>query len=376
MFKIPYLRINQNENFFFISKFKVSDLKKIISFHYRHEDGLDKSENDLDKYLREIENDGINIASEEEGIQRRLEKKRIKEIRGYYEDNSNTIYPTTVILSKTIKEKDNFFKKYLLIDSEEFGSFNSNEINGDFKIIDGQHRLAGIMSSKKDSVMNLEISVTIIFNIGLPEEASLFAVINGKQKSVNKSLIYDLQNEIGEEEINNIYKYHNICKNFNKEPKSPLFKQIKMLGVGQGSISQAFFVDYLKEALDNKSEFKTLDIQTLYNELFYYFRAFQKTFPLSWTIPLDINKYGHKELERYIKIIKKRKSQLVKTNGFGALLLAFPIIYKMTNGDPKMYLNIISELKGKINWRKAEGTGKSAQTTFKNNILEQLSIEN
>lgn len=364
----PYIKINQHNETFFICKFKISELKKLVTFHFRHDGSKNFNQNDVQEYINKLRKKGLELESVDEGIQRRLEIKRINEIKDYLENNKNIIFPTTVILSCNIDIESNFYTKYLTETSNDVGSFEFDSNIHSFRIIDGQHRLAGMFISEDLNVTDLEISATILFNIDLPTEAKLFADINGKQKSVNKSLVYDLYEEIGETEVDHIYKYHNICKNLNNEPSSPLYQQIKMLGTGKGAISQSFFIDYLR--LIDKNNLMIETPQNLYEQLFLYFKAFQIVFPEDWPLIDNIeNRNRHPDY-----VLKTKKSQIVKTNGFGAILMLFPKVYAYKNKTFSQYKEIISKLQGQIDWLTAEGTGKQYQNKYLNKMEKILDI--
>ncbi|WP_437823960.1 DGQHR domain-containing protein [Tenacibaculum mesophilum] len=370
--KVPYIRIRQRGEVFYSSKFKVNDLLEHIDFHFREpyeEYQTDDVNIKNEKYIDLIKRKGIELESNEEGIQRRLQYERIKSIANFIESSESNFFPNNVLLSADISHLENFEEDYLNYENSEIGVFEFPD-NFKFSIIDGQHRLAGLTLADKALLEDFEIPATILINVSKPTAAKLFADINGKQKSVNKSLIYDLYSEMDDEDYRDIKVFHTICENLYTNPESPLYKQIKMLGIGSGAISQAFFIDYAKDAV-NKTDLKNAEIQEIYNELYKYFKAYQKTFPNDWPVPESFK--SNKELEEHSDVVLKiNKSQLVKTNGFGAILRVFPTIYKKSDKSFKSYLNIIEKLKDNIEWTKTEvtGTGKAFQNKIVNQILE------
>ena len=135
-----------------------------------------------------------------------------------------------------------------------------------------------------------------------------------------------------------------------------------MLGVGSGAISQAFFIDTITENL-RFLNLGNISNQDLYNHLFSYYTAFQKVFPNDWPVPIQHND-NIEELDRYAsEVLIQRKSQLVKTTGFGAIMNVF---------NYKKYCSIVKKLQGKINWCDRTGTGKKIQKTIANEILNIL----
>ena len=364
MLKIPYIKIKQRDEVFFVTKFRADILLKYTDFHFREPYAKlqdDDEQTKTNDYINKIRRQGIELQATEEGIQRRLQYERIKSISEYLNSSETNFLANSFLLSANLNEENDFFSDYLNYEKKEIGYFDFPE-RVRFSIIDGQHRLAGISLMDLSFQKSMELTVILLFNVSIPTAAKLFSDINGKQKAVNKSLIYDLQDLIGKEYQNEIAKFHSICESFYTSKKSPLYRQIKMLGVGSGAISQAFFIDYAMEAINKTEDFSKKDTQEIYNQLFYYFKAFQKTFPNDWPVPINFTTL--EDLEKHSdEVLKDSKSQLVKTNGFGAILRLFPSIYRKTNGKYDNYVEIINKLKGKISW-KVEGTigtGKSYQ---------------
>jgi DGQHR domain-containing protein len=378
MIRIPYIKIRQRNEVFFVTKFRSDVLLNYTDFHYREPYTKFQDSNDQTKtaeYIEKIKRQGINLQSNEEGIQRRLQYERIKNISEYLNTDETNFLPNSFLLSANLDEDDSFFDNYLKYENEEIGYFEFPD-SIRFSIIDGQHRLAGISLMDSEFQAKMELTVILLFNVSIPTAAKLFSDINGKQKAVNKSLIYDLQDLIGREYQNEISKYHSICESFYTSKSSPLYKQIKMLGVGSGAISQAFFIDYTMENVNRIDDLKQSDIQSIYDQLFYFFKSFQKTFPDDWPVPLTFE--NDDELENYsIKVLKEKKSQLVKTNGFGAILRLFPDIYKKSEKDYKSYLEIIGKLKGQIKWTNdgTMGTGKGYQDKLLREMKKALNLE-
>jgi hypothetical protein len=171
-------------------------------------------------------------------------------------------------------------------------------------------------------------------------------------------------------EIQELKLFHEMCQKFYTDKESPLYRQIKMLGIGSGAISQAFFIEYGHQAVKSAG----LDINQLqkcYEQLFYYFKVFQSVFPDDWPVP---EKFGTvHELEKHASLVlKERKSQLVKTNGFGAILRVFPRVYAASNGTYKGYSELISKLSGKISWRPQPGEIYGTGKAFQNHLVGKM----
>lgn len=368
--KIPYIKIKQRSETFYVVKFNAKNLIDSLNFHFREpysdfekEDVVIKNK----KYIEEVRRKGIEIQSNEEGIQRRLQIDRITNIKNYIESDITNFLPNTVLISADISNRIDIEEQILSAENNEIGFFNFPK-NFYFNIIDGQHRLGGLSLLDNDLLEEFEVPAIILFNISIETAAKLFADINGKQKAVNKSLIYDLYSQIDNEKHKEISKFHNICNLLYKDKKSPLYRQIKMLGVGSGSISQAFFIDYVKDSI-SKTDLKDKSAQEIFNYLFWYFKAYQINFPEDWSVPLSFS--NNKEIDKHAEyVLKIRKSQLLKTNGFGAIIRAFPYLLNEIS-DPKDFERIIEKQVGRINWvPQNKGTGKAIQNHLLNEILD------
>ncbi len=129
-----------------------------------------------------------------QGSQRKIDSKRLSEI-GRYIDSVEMSFPSSIIIAANYNEEGE------LVDEETL-RWNIEDVgNGIFKItiptnsklaavIDGQHRLQGFGNrylTNKDR-LNVDLPVSIFFDLSNPYQAFLFATINGNQRKVDKSL--------------------------------------------------------------------------------------------------------------------------------------------------------------------------------------------
>jgi hypothetical protein len=178
---------------------------------------------------------------------------------------------------------------------------------------------------------NFQISCTVLIDFDVWEQGKVFANVNFNQKPVNKSLYYDIFGSFPEPDKNDIYLAHRWCFNLNKDSKSALQGKIKMLGTGEGFISQAFlcdsFIGFLRKGgiwyniatnftLDKKDETEKIE-----KFLISYFRAIAI-------------KFGYKDNgENYFwpserDSISTFDSILHKTTGLGAMIRLIPFFFK------------------------------------------------
>ena len=167
------------------------------------------------------------------GIERPLRQDRVTELKDYV-NTVDATFPSPIILAVDEENTD--------LDAEAGLLFLKNAENVG-KILDGQHRIAGLEGFEGD---DFDVLVTIFVEMDIEYQAMIFATINLEQTKVNKSLAYDL------------YAYattrspqktcHNIVRLLNSRAESPFHNKIKILGVAgdkSETISQALFVDAL-----------------------------------------------------------------------------------------------------------------------------------
>jgi len=168
------------------------------------------------------------------GIQRPLEDKRVRELQSYVKTVDSS-FPTSVILA--VKGEDAEYDT----DSGVMRITKGIEIA---KIIDGQHRIAGLLNYDGPP---FQLNVTIFIDIDIEDQALLFATINLKQTKVNKSLAYDLFEFAASRSPQKTC--HNIAKLLNIREGSPLRHRIKILGRATGkrleNLTQAAIVERL-----------------------------------------------------------------------------------------------------------------------------------
>jgi DGQHR domain-containing protein len=264
------------------------------------------------------------------GTQRDLSTGRVSEIKQYV-TTIDACFPTSIILSIDGKDAEyNEKNKTIRIRRESRVA----------KIIDGQHRIAGLEGY---SGPDFGLNVTVFIDMDIEDQALVFATINLKQTKVSKSLAYDL------------YEYaknrspqktcHNIAKLMNTKEGSPFLHRIKILGKATGLetelITQATFVDRLlklisTDQMDDRDRIKrgkeleritgTKAEKLVFRDRFVdekdaeiakilwnYFKAVSLRWEMAWNTT-------------------EKGMILARTTGFAALMRVFPQLYKETNG--------------------------------------------
>ena len=175
------------------------------------------------------------------GIERPLRRNRVAELTDYV-NTVDATFPSPIILA--IDEEDTDLEP-------KTGLMKIKDRDNVAKILDGQHRIAGLEGFKSE---RFDVLVTIFLDMDIEYQAMVFATINLEQTKVNKSLAYDL------------YEYatarspqktsHTIVRLLNSRDDSPFYNKIKVLGVAGDkteTISQALFVDSLLPLISNNA---------------------------------------------------------------------------------------------------------------------------
>lgn len=201
------------------------------------------------KDIDDIADSDIRTAYNQTGIQRKIIDSRVKDI-AKYSMSKDAIFPTPIVLSAS--------SQYICFKERGTLMIDKDAIKRDgifFSIIDGQHRLAGIR--KAEMLDSFDLPVVLIFDTFVEQDAEIFVTINGNQRSVSKSLLYDL---FGLSKNRSVEKVcHTIIKALNKDEDSKIKNKVKMLGYRDeesksATVSQATMVDSLIKLITNNSK--------------------------------------------------------------------------------------------------------------------------
>ncbi len=175
--RIPAIIVKQPLGDFFIVSFTA---KQLLSFTYSNPLRIDTTDDDS-YYLT--------------GAQRPKSKNRLKEIRQYI-NSKDAAFPNAIILAcnydmngALISDEDKRWRvEYIESRGYEIVIPTDAKIAS---IIDGQHRISGFSNSTIDK-NEFHLLCSIYFDLPIEIQAYLFATINFNQKSVPKSLAYEL----------------------------------------------------------------------------------------------------------------------------------------------------------------------------------------
>lgn len=226
------IKVDQPIGSFYVSAIRPSELKKISYVDVRDfQDGN---------------------ASEIDGIQRKLSNSRVNKIRNYVTYPYAT-FPTSIVVAiedrcAEITPVPDVFGLYkIVVDAyvDETEPSENISIGKAARIIDGQHRLAGLEALEDDK--EFEVNLSMFIGITKADEAEIFSTVNLAQTRVNNSLVLDLYDY---QKKRSTYKSaHWVAVALDSAVDSPFHGKIKRIGIahpdrepGSETLSQATIV--------------------------------------------------------------------------------------------------------------------------------------
>jgi len=164
---------------------------------------------------------------------------------------------------------------------------------------------------------NYFFNCTILMNFDMWEQAQIFADVNFKQKSVNKSLYYDIYGIVygnnNDSKRNAMYVAHKIIEDLNSKKESALYHYVKMLGEGKGFVSQSCLADAIIPSIISPLGVWYID-----------FDAYHGDIPKYGFITVEVmtffNVVAEKFNDLWPKLGERSHSILCKTTGIQALV--------------------------------------------------------
>lgn len=382
---LPGLRISQPIGDLYVAKIKAKDLLNISYSDVRSIAG----ETYRNTYL---------------GIQRKLDHKREQEIAEYVQTFDAT-FPTSIIVY--IDENNVEITENSISGVSQIKILNVSDKIA--KVIDGQHRLAGLQAAidyleknnsdlfnshekELQNIKDFELSLTILIGMDIAEQANIFSKVNLTQTKVNKSLVYDLEEY---SKVRSPYKSaHNIAIALNYNETSPFYKKIKRLGyidLGGETLTQQTFVESLtKLFLSSNPEKDRDDIArkgNISND------DFDEKFPFRKLFADDKDIIIAKILYNYFNAVKNKWPDawgnsyylLSKNNGFRALMRYLKDIYIKLYSDDSVVIPSTDdfskyftdfEIKSEEFTPKSFKLGESGMNEFYKYLKGELSYQN
>jgi DGQHR domain-containing protein len=191
-------RMRQKESEFYFVSYPAEDLLRKVRFVTRFygdrgqtiggDDGKAKKQqepDDVERYVQAIEKNS-------KSFQRDLNRRKVKQIKDFYRNETRQpVIPGAVLLFSPEKLEFQPLKGM-----ERAG--NLVEPRGDFLIIDGQHRLAGLhfYLQEKDADRRVDVPVVVFDGKTSDFATEMFVVINSTHTRINRSHLIDLYERI------------------------------------------------------------------------------------------------------------------------------------------------------------------------------------
>src|ERR1700704_2519757 len=253
MINVAAIRMQQFGVQFYQASLTASDIDKLVRFEVlsygenaqnpvrggRQKPGVTPSKVNWDFLERRI-------ASSEKAYQRQIIRKKIDELVQYYEQCRQArdlpSIPGAVIIS--CDEKLSFEPAE---PGSSVGMLKVPEREGILRAIDGQHRLLALHADIEHFGDEPFAVPAVIFD-RLPDDhvVQMFVTINAKHTRLNASHLVSLSGrQLYRDE--SLAIAHDIVRALNDRDDSPLYDEIKLLGVGRGRVAQAPLAQELKK---------------------------------------------------------------------------------------------------------------------------------
>src|SRR5213080_4286501 len=186
------------------------------------------------------------IASSEKAYQRQIIRRKIDELVQYYEQ-CRQARDLPSIAGAVIISCDEKLTFQAASDDGRLGVLKVPEREGILRAIDGQHRLLALHADI-DRFQGEDFTVPAIIFDRLPEDhvVQMFVTINAKHTRLNASHLVSLSGrQLYRDE--SLAAAHDIVRALNDREDSPLYGEIKLLGVGGGRVAQAPLAQELKK---------------------------------------------------------------------------------------------------------------------------------
>jgi len=287
MITVPAHKVRQFGVDFYQTSFTSGDVKKLVKFEVLSYSGAEEERNKK----KSVKTSAINwemlekrIGQSESAFQRPMIRKKIRELVQYYldckESQNLPAIPGAVIM---ITEKKLSFSP--IGKNPNLGMLQIPEEPGILRCLDGQHRLLAL-SAQMETDLEIDVPAVLFDTLDARQTVELFVTINAKHTRLNPSHLISLA---GRRLYADSYQAlaHDIIRTLNEEESSPLHREIKILGVGKGRVSQASLAEEMVdlfgniEKLGGANRFKEFE-QNGKRFFLNYFKAILAIFPKAW----------------------------------------------------------------------------------------------
>ena len=289
MLSVPSLRLNQFGVRFYEALLSGADLQSLVGFEVlsfgpsnqtTRGKGKKKGAGKVNWEFLEKK-----IAASEQAFQRPIIQRKIEELVSYYLQcaDSGTLpaIPGSVLLVS-----DRRLEFASSAGRSDSGALKLPEESGILRALDGQHRLLALHQlAEKHNLKDFQVPAVVFDNLTADQVVELFVTINSKHTKLNPSHLISLSGRrLYRDE--NLAAAHDIIRALNEDEHSPLKGQIKVLGIGRGTVTQASLADELRDVFASMDaaggriarEFRDNARRFFLN----YFKAAARAFPVAF----------------------------------------------------------------------------------------------
>jgi DGQHR domain-containing protein len=290
MLSVPSLRLNQFGVRFYEALLSGADLQSLVGFEVLSF-GM-SSQTTRGKSSRRRGTGRVNweflekkIGASEHAFQRPIIQRKIEELVAYYLQcaDSGTLpaIPGSVLLVS-----DRRLEYVPSGARSDAGSLKLPEEGGILRALDGQHRLLALHQlAEKHNLKDFQVPAVVFDSLTADQVVELFVTINSKHTKLNPSHLISLSGRrLYRDE--NLAAAHDIIRTLNEDETSPLKGQIKVLGIGKGTVTQASLADELSDvfaAMDAAGGRIAREFRENARRFFLnYFKAAARAFPAAF----------------------------------------------------------------------------------------------
>jgi DGQHR domain-containing protein len=290
MINVAAIRMQQFGVQFYQAALTAEDIDKLVRFEVLNygESGQQPVRGGKKKAPSKVNWDLLErrIASSEKAYQRQIIRRKIDELVQYYEQcrqaHDLPSIPGAVIIS--CDEKLTFEP---VDGTAAVGRLKVPEREGILRAIDGQHRLLALHADI-DNIRNHDFTVPAIIFDRVPEDhiVQMFVTINAKHTRLNASHRVSLSGrQLYRDDA--LAAAHDVVRALNDKEDSPLYGEIKLLGVGRGRVAQAPLAQELKKLFSSDAfggPRKSADFREDSKRFFVnYFKQISMVFGAAWS---------------------------------------------------------------------------------------------
>jgi DGQHR domain-containing protein len=286
MITVPALKVRQFGVEFYQTSFTSSDIQKLVKFEVLSYSSTAEGEKKKSAKKMAINWELLEkrIGQSEAAFQRPVIRKKIRELVQYYsecrEAQNLPAIPGAVIM--ITERRLDFLSSGK---NPGMGMLQIPEEPGILRCLDGQHRLLAL-SAQAEKDVEMDVPAVLFDTLDPRQTVELFVTINAKHTRLNPSHLISLAGRRLYADPHQALA-HDIIRKLDEEEDSPLHREIKILGVGKGRVSQASLADEMVdlfaaiEKIGGKDRFKEFEgngARFFVN----YFKAILTVFPKSW----------------------------------------------------------------------------------------------